>query len=108
METKLDPVIVKIHYHWLIADSVREALKVYSGAPKDLPDNSSEEFEALMTFGKAHSDFNVIKVWYALLYVVIEDYQTEDSLELSSSGGKLVSVANEGVLKIFLQGQLAQ
>ena len=72
-DADLDIRIVTLHRHWLTADAVKEALKTYGKASEKMEKHgafSKEFFE----FAKMQSLFSVQKVYYALLYVVIEGY----------------------------------
>jgi len=64
--------LIRLHHHWLVADSVKESIKAYrrAGGPEIEPRLP----EPLRQIAQQLSFFNVLKVWYALLYVVIEGY----------------------------------
>lgn len=69
----IDTRIFRLHYHWLIADSVKEALGCYISKTSDLQ-SLKDMPEEIAKLSKLYSVFNVQKVYYALLYVVIEEY----------------------------------
>ena len=65
---------VRLHNHWLNADAVNEAMKIYRKKLDESPDvpNVPKEISDLGTNGLF---FNVLKVYYSLIYVVIEGYK---------------------------------
>ncbi|MFC4273072.1 hypothetical protein GQF03_07770 [Sneathiella chungangensis] len=67
-----DQKLFKLHQHWLIADSVKEALRAYQNSSSSLTVDLPEK---LLSLGRTHSVFDVQKVFYALVYVVVEEYQ---------------------------------
>lgn len=68
-DIELDPKLVALHKHWIIADSVKVAISSNSkeGDIKLLPKN-------VLNLARMSSMFNRLIVWYALLYVVVEGY----------------------------------
>lgn len=65
---ELDPNLVALHQYWVLADAVRYHGLKPNGDTAGLPKELAE-------LGAMASAFGTMRVWYALLYVVIEGYQ---------------------------------
>lgn len=61
-------VLIALHKHWCIADSIRYSINLENKKERISP----EDFLVLV---ELHSKFMQIEVWHSLLYVVIEGYK---------------------------------
>ena len=77
MDTPDEVKLIALHTCWLNADSIKARIRagVLSSKEKEKIKNLPQELQNLLAFGKTHSLFLAISVWYALLYVVIEGYR---------------------------------
>jgi hypothetical protein len=81
----LNPGLVALHQHWVIADAVRYHGQKPSEETGGLPPE-------LAKLGAMASAFGILRVWYALLFVVVEGYQ---ELQLSDDAVDAL-LADEG------------
>jgi hypothetical protein len=65
----LDPAVVALHRHWLRADAIRVRMRLDAPIPEE---HVLTELEVL---GQQFSKMQVLEVFYALLYVVVEGYR---------------------------------
>ncbi|MFT4955761.1 MAG: hypothetical protein ACI8U3_002160 [Brevundimonas sp.] len=66
--------LAALHKHWLAADAVNVHLRRSMKSSERL--EAGDLPEPLAALAEQWSAFEVLRVWYSLLYVVVEGYQT--------------------------------